>query len=408
MHRCDLLAEYTEEPGRITRRFLTPPMRKVHASLGEWMQAAGLMTHIDNAGNMIGRRSSSTGKRTLLVGSHLDTVPGAGRYDGVLGVVMGVALAQALGDAPLPFHLDILGFSEEEGCRFGEPYLGSSALAGSFSPAWLDRADAKGTSVRESLTAFGCDPNHIAKCEYSAADVIGYVEPHLEQGPVLELAERSVGVVNAIVGQSRVTVEFLGAAGHAGTTPITGRHDALVAAAEFVAYVRRASLKVEDLRATVGKLEVSPNAPNVIPERVSLSLDVRHQQDSIRESSLDELLAEAKNIAQREGCRFSILHSADQSAVAVDTGLTKVLTEAVSEVAGPPLSLPSGAGHDAVVMAQRFPMAMLFLRHPGGISHSPEERVGAMDVAVGIEVLVRLIHRLAEIHNPKNLATESA
>lgn len=405
MLRCDSLAKCTEEPGRITRRYLSAPMRTVHERLSEWMRVAGLEPRVDHAGNLIGRRAAAPGidtRKTLLIGSHLDTVPGGGRYDGVLGVLIGLALAEALGDTPLPFHLDVVGFSEEEGVRFSKPYLGSSAIAGCFQKEWLARTDRTGCSVRDAICEFGGDPDRMDEAAYDPADVIGYVEPHLEQGPVLERSGSPVGVVSGIVGQSRLRLEFLGEAAHAGTTPMAGRHDALVAAAAFVGEVRRLADRTEGLIATVGKLDASPNAPNVIADRVELALDVRHPRDATRNAAVDELIARGEKLAADEGCWFHLLESTGQSAVTVDPALTEALADTLAESGYEPMRLSSGAGHDAVVMASRFPVAMLFLRHPGGVSHHPDERVDRDDVAVGIEVLTRYLARLARQHAPTN------
>lgn len=403
MRRCDSLCECTEEPGRITRRYLSAPMRTVHERLSDWMHAAGLRTRVDHAGNLIGRRPATgdaADKKVLLVGSHLDTVPGGGRYDGVLGVLIGLALVEALGDTPLPFHLDVIGFSEEEGVRFNKPYLGSSAIAGCFQHEWLARTDRGGASVRDAITEFGGDADRIAESAYEPDQVLGFLEPHLEQGPVLERAASPVGVVSGIVGQSRLRLEFLGEAGHAGTTPMAGRHDALVAASGFIGGVRTIASQTEGLIATVGKIDASPNAPNVIAERVELSLDVRHPRDATREAAIVELLVAAQRLAEAEGCWLNVLENTGQDAVTVDPALTTCLANAIADFGHEPLRLASGAGHDAVVMASRFPVAMLFLRHPGGISHHPDERVDRDDVAVAIDVLARFVGKLARQFNP--------
>ncbi|TWT87641.1 Hydantoin utilization protein C [Pseudobythopirellula maris] len=396
MSRCDELALCTEEPDRITRRFLTEPMQAVHERVASWMRAAGLETRIDNAGNIVGRRVSPGATRALVIGSHLDSVPNAGRYDGVLGVLMGVAAAEVLGETPLPFHLDVIGFSEEEGVRYSKPYLGSSAVAGLFQNDWLGRKDERGVTMRDAIASFGLNPNQITKASYADGEVLGFIEPHLEQGPVLERADSPVGVVSGIAGQSRLRVEFVGAAGHAGTTPMHGRSDALVAASHFVAAVQRIGLDRKGMRATVGRFDVTPNASNVIAERVELSLDVRHVEDGPRELAIADMLTDAARIAAAERVGFAVLENTSQSAVAVDAGLTETLCSAIAECGQEPLRMASGAGHDAVVMAQRFPMAMLFLRHPGAVSHHPDERVERDDVAIGVEVLSRAITRLAE------------
>ncbi len=396
MARCDELAACSEDSDRITRRFLTAPMQEVHDRLGSWMRRTRLDPRVDNVGNIIGRRPSDGGTRTLMIGSHLDTVPGGGRYDGVLGVLIGLAVAENLGESKLPFHLDIVGFSEEEGVRYSKAYLGSSAVAGSFQQEWLERADHDGILMREAIALFGLDPDKIADAAYSRDEVIGFVEPHLEQGPVLEREGIPLGMVSGIAGQSRLRLEFNGEAGHAGTTPMLDRCDALAMASEFVCEVRSVGRQTAGLRATVGQMDVTPNAPNVIAGRVELSLDVRHVDDVVRERSVDNLIAAGKRITDAVNGNLVVLEQTSQSAVAVDGPLSELLAESVSHCGHKPMQLFSGAGHDAVMMAQRFPMAMLFLRHPGGVSHHPDERVERDDVAVAIEVMSQFVLRLAE------------
>jgi allantoate deiminase len=395
MSRCDELGTCSEEAGRITRRFLSEPMHAVHARVSEWMRDAGLEVRVDDAGNIVGRRAGTFSK-VLLVGSHLDSVPGAGRYDGVLGVMLGVAVAEALRHEDLPFCLDIIGFSEEEGVRYRMPYLGSAAAVGRFDEAWLERVDDEGISLRNCLARFGLQPDNVNRCAYDPGDVVGYFEPHIEQGPVLERAEVPLGVVTGIAGQSRLRLEFIGEPGHAGTTPMAGRSDALVAAAKFISSVRSAAIGREGLRATVGSAQVDPNAPNVIPGRVELSLDARHLDNAVRLAGIRELLEVAEQSAEDEGCRFRLLEDNSQNAVAADGRMMFALEQTIAECGHPVLQLESGAGHDAVIMGQSFPMAMLFLRHPGGISHHPDERVLVEDVAVAITVMARYVLKLAE------------
>jgi len=404
MARCEELATCSEEVGQVTRRFLTAPMHEVHDRLQNWMRQAKLQIRVDNLGNMIGRRPSaiigrrpSAGtSRTLMVGSHLDTVPGGGRYDGVLGVLIGLAVAENLGDRPLPFCLDIIGFSEEEGVRYSKPYLGSSAVAGTFQQEWLERTDSEGVSMRTAIAAFGLVPDDIGAAAYSPDEVIGYLEPHLEQGPILERAGVPLGVVSGIAGQSRLRLEFRGKAEHAGTTPMRDRCDALAMAAEFVCEVRSLGRQTAALRTTVGQLQVQPSAPNVIPGSVRLSLDVRHVEDLVRGRAVKDLLAVGAQIADTEKGTFTVLEQTSQQAVEMDGPLGKLLAESIGRCGYASVPLFSGAGHDAAVMAQRFPTTMLFLRHPGGVSHHPDECVQRDDVAVAIEATSQFVLRLAE------------
>jgi allantoate deiminase len=394
MRRCDALAEATEEDGRITRRYLCEPMHRVHDALGEWMRRARLEPRVDPAGNLIGHRAGATSQRVLLLGSHLDSVPGAGRYDGVLGVLLALAAVEMVG-GDLPFAVDVLGFSEEEGVRFAMPYLGSRAVAGTFRSEWLMRCDSTGCSMERAIRQFGLEPSSIADAAYDPAKVIGYVEPHLEQGPTLERAGLPIGLVDAIAGQSRLRLRFVGEAGHAGTTPMEGRRDALVGAARWVDRVRALGLETAGLRATVGSLCVAPNAPNVIPAEVEVSLDVRHPDDAVRDAAVATLLGAGREIAGDEGLSIELLDRNDTPAVRVDHRLCDTLDAAARDLGIECPRLTSGAGHDAVPLAERFPVAMLFVRHPGGVSHHPEERVDEADVAVALAVLVRFLERMA-------------
>ena len=396
MARCDELATCSEENSRITRRFLCNEMHAVHDRLAIWMDEAGLDARTDDAGNCIGRRRQPEQARVLLTGSHLDTVPGAGKYDGVLGVLVALAACQSLGNATLPYDLEVLGFSEEEGVRYRLPFLGSSAVAGCFREEWLSRRDDRGITMRDALEQFGCNPSALAESAYDANRVLGFIEPHLEQGTVLERANAPLGIVRGITGQSRLLLLFLGQAGHSGTTPMDQRCDALVPAAAFVGIVRQVAEQSPGLRATVGRMLVSPNVPNVIPDRVELSLDVRHFNNQVRNDTVTRLLMEAEHASQTAGCQFAVLEEMSQDSVRSNPRLLKALHETVSSRGYLEFELESGAGHDAAVMGQRFPMTMLFIRHPGGVSHHPDEKVDAADVAIAIEVLEQYFLRLAD------------
>jgi allantoate deiminase len=394
--RCAALAACSERSGELTRRFLTPAMRDAHTQVREWMQQSRLEPRIDNAGNLLGRRRSNQGRKALLFGSHLDTVPNAGKYDGALGVLIGIAVAELTAGQELPFHLEVVGFSEEEGVRFGLPFIGSTALAGTFQTAWLHRMDADGRSMRDVITDFGLEPERIAEGAYSQENVLAYLEPHLEQGPVLSNSDDPVGVVSAIVGQTRAKLLFNGRAGHAGTTPMNDRQDALCCATTFVQTVREVGLTIPGLRATVGQLQIEPNVANVIPATVRLSLDVRHAEDAVRQRAVREMIDATSHIASEHGCTADVLELSEEPAVAMDAALVGSLTEAVAACGLQPNMLSSGAGHDAMIIARRFPAAMLFVRHPGAISHHPDERVDRDDVATAIEVCCRLVQSLAD------------
>ena len=394
--RCDVLAQYSEGPNQLTRTCLCDAMHQVHASLGAWMERAGMTVRLDAAGNLIGHYPAARpDARALLIGSHLDSVPDAGKYDGILGVLLAVAAVEALGGQRLPLAIDVLGFCEEEGIRFRAPYLGSLALCGRLDQEFLERTDVNGVSLSEALRRFGLDPTRVADAAYPADRVLGYLEAHIEQGPVLDNAKLPLGVVDAIVGTSRCWLRFVGQAGHAGTLPMALRQDALAAAAEFIAAVERHARSVDGLRATVGSLTVAPDAVNVVPGLARLSLDVRHPLDQVREQAVARLLEQGNAIAARRGVAFHMDQSDSRGAVPTDPRLTTLLAETVARAGYPVHRMASGAGHDAAVMAALAPVTMLFVRSPGGVSHHPAEAVVPRDVAAALEVMVAFLHHLA-------------
>lgn len=397
MRRCDGLAKHSEEPDRLSRRFLTQPMHAVHQDIQNWMTDVGMLVRLDAAGNLIGRRSANTGEspKILLMGSHLDTVPNAGKYDGILGVLVALAAIEALVEDSLPFAIDVLGFSEEEGVRYSQPYLGSRAIAGSFDLKLLELRDEAGISMRDAMALFGLNTDQLLDAAYQPSEIIGYIETHIEQGPILEQLGLPIAVVDSIAGQSRLMLRFKGKAGHAGTTPMIPRQDALVGAARLVHAVQTLGKQTEGLRATVGHLNVLPNASNVIPDQVTLSLDIRHTVDRIRIDAIRELLSMGHDIAFQEGLDLEIIRRSDSSSIQSSPMFVELLLQAAAENRLGNFTMTSGAGHDAVVMAERFPTAMLFIRHPDGISHHPDERVDVDDVSVAINVLVSFIRLLA-------------
>ena len=392
---CRLIATMTEEPGRITRRFLTPPMKAVHAHLRARMESLGMSVHMDAAGNLRGLwQPSGSSPRRLILGSHIDTVPDAGAFDGVLGVTIAlewVALAQELA---LDLAIEVIAFSEEEGVRYGLPYLGSRAVAGRFDPSLLTLIDTEGVTVEAALRSFGLDPERIddAVLDPNAAC---FVEVHIEQGPLLEAENLSVAAVTAIVGQTRLTLTFTGHANHAGTAPMHLRRDALAAAAEWISAVESLAQHTEGLAATVGRISVEPNVGNVVPGIAHVSLDVRHAHDAVRNAAVEELLAKAEAIATRRKLNLTRTGQLEQPAVPMDERLTSFLANAIQAAGFPVKSMPSGAGHAAIVMAGRLPTAMLFLRSPGGISHHPDESVLEQDVEASLMVANHFLQRLA-------------
>jgi len=397
----DELGHITDEPGRLTRTFLSPGMQRANRLAGDCMRAAGLEVRVDTVGNLIGRLESANPRaKTLLLGSHLDTVRDAGRYDGPLGVLLPiVALADLkVRGVVLPFHVEVLGFSEEEGVRFASAYLGSEGYTGRLKPATLALRDAAGISVGEALKEFNRGKFSLPKPAHQRGDLLGYVEVHIEQGPVLEAKKLAVGVVSAIAGQSRFKLTWTGKAGHAGTTPMALRRDALAGAAEFIAGVEAIARKMPGLVATVGALTVSPGAANVIPGAVVHTLDVRHADDRRRRQALMAIGRLATRIAGRRKLTRAWQRTQENGAVACSPSLTARLEQSVKAVQGKSLSLVSGAGHDGVVMSALTPVAMLFVRCRDGLSHHPDEYASPRDLAVALAVVTDFLQRLASDH----------
>jgi allantoate deiminase len=393
--RCRKLARLSEDPGSTRRTFLSASMRDCHREITGWMAAFGAEVRIDAAGNLRGfYAAAESNAPRLLLGSHLDTVPNAGAYDGVLGVVLAVALLEALDGRRLPFGIEIVGFSEEEGVRFGTPFIGSRALTGRLDDNLLERKDPRGISVRNAIEEFGLNPREIPLAALGN-DILGYVEFHIEQGPVLETLKRPLGVVDTIAGQSRREFTFVGRANHAGTTPMHLRYDAIAGAAEWIAAVEREALKVPGLVATVGSIEVKPGATNVVAGEARLTLDVRHGLDEVRTRAVENLVRAANEIAKQRGLSVSQNVLLSQSAVAMDPFLIHEIELAIRKTGCEPHRMVSGAGHDAMILAEKVPAAMVFLRTPGGISHDPAESVAVEDVAKAIECGLHLLDQLS-------------
>jgi allantoate deiminase len=410
----DELGRVTDEPGKLTRTFLSPAMKRANTLVAGWMQAAGLTVHTDTVGNLIGQLPAAKPQtpdpkpKTLLLGSHLDTVRDAGRFDGPLGVLLPiVALAELRRrGVTLPFNVEVLGFSEEEGVRFASAYLGSEGYTGRLKPATLALRDANGISVGEAIARWngltssrssqrlGVKALHL-KPAHTRRDLLGYVEVHIEQGPVLEQKNLSVGVVSAIAGQSRFKLTWTGHAGHAGTTPMALRRDALAAAAEFTVGIESIARRTPGLVATVGALTVAPGAANVIPGRVEHTLDVRHADDRIRRRALLAIGRLATQIATRRRVSRTWQRTQENRAVACSRPLTAALARSVAAIQGKSVSLVSGAGHDGVVMSRLTPIAMLFVRCRAGLSHHPDEYAAPKDLAVALHVMIHFLETLA-------------
>ena len=393
--RCRKLATFSEDAGGTRRTFLSAPMHDCHREVSPWMKALGMSVSVDAVGNLRGFYPGvSPGVPRILVGSHLDTVPNAGAFDGILGVVLAAALVDSLEGLKLPFGIEVVGFSEEEGVRFGVPFIGSRALVGRVDEELLGRKDECGISVRKAIQDFGLNPNEISKAALRD-DVLGYVEFHIEQGPVLENLGRPLGVVEAIVGQNRLEFTFSGHANHAGTTPMNLRHDALAAAAEWILAVENLAQRTPGIVATVGFLEAKPGATNVIAGEARATLDIRHASDRARTEALDELIRQAESGAARRGVTVKWRTLLAQHAVAMDPFLAEQIEHAIQKAGCEPHRMASGAGHDAMILAEKVPAAMIFLRTPGGISHDPAESVHLDDVARALECGQHLLTQLA-------------
>jgi allantoate deiminase len=395
IRRCRMLAACSDEPGFTTRTFLSDSMRKVHGMMGVWMAAAGMDVRVDPAGNLRGVfAGASTDARRLLVGSHLDTVPHAGAFDGVLGVVMGVSLVESLHGRRLPYGIEVIGFSDEEGVRFGVPFIGSRALVGELDASLLAAQDPDGVSVAQAIRNFKLDPSRMADAR-ADANPLGYLEFHIEQGPLLESADCPVAVVDRISGRTATDVTFVGAAGHAGTTPMSGRRDAVAGAAEWIGCVEALARGTKGLVATSGRIDAEPGAANVIAGRCRVTLDVRHADDTVRTAAVERLRLEAQEIGARRRLQIEWAPRLDQSAAAMDPQLVAVLARALDAAGAPMTVMSSGAGHDAMVLAAYMPAAMLFIRTPGGISHHPDESVNEGDVAVALATGMNFLNELA-------------
>jgi len=395
MDRCRKLAGFSEQSGATSRPFLSPPMRDCHQEIAEWLEPLGVRVEIDAAGNLRAHYpAAEAGAPRLLVGSHLDTVPDAGAFDGALGVVLGIALLESLEGQRLPFGIEIVGFSEEEGVRFGTPFIGSRALVGRVDEELLRREDARGISVRAAIEDFGLKVAEIPGARLKG-EILGYVEFHIEQGPVLDELGLPLAAVEAVAGQSKMEFTFFGRANHAGTTPMHLRRDSVAGAAEWIATVEREANSVPGLVATVGTVEPKPGVTNVIARETRLTLDVRHRDDEVRLRAVDRLIRRAEEVAVRRGLNVTQHTLMSLPSVAMDAVLVEQIEEAIRQAGSKPHRMVSGAGHDAMILAEKVPAAMVFLRTPGGISHSPEETVEMDDVAKALEAGSRLLELLA-------------
>ena len=399
MARCDELAAVSCTRGAIERVYLSPEHARVNAMAARWMEDAGMRTWQDAAGNQCGRYEGATpGLPALLLGSHLDTVPDAGRYDGILGVMLAIAVVSRLNAAGtrLPFAVEVVAFGDEEGTRFGTALLGSRAVAGTWDEHWWELEDADGITLVEAFHEFGLDPSRISTAARDAGDVLAYLETHIEQGPYLEEADRALGVVSSIAGARRFALTLTGKAGHAGGVPFDRRRDALTGAAEAVLAVERIA-REHGAIATVGRLEAFPGAVNVIPGRVEFSLDLRAEFDDVRDTVWSEIEHAMSESARRRRLALTVEETHGAPAVVAADWLQDVVRTGIRATGDEqPMVLFSKAGHDAMAIADLTEYAMLFVRCEGGVSHHPEENVTEADVATALDAFEAAVHAFAE------------
>lgn len=395
MRRLDMLADASDEPG-LTRLYLSPAHAHAAEMLLGWMRDIGLEASLDPIGNVVGRyQGVGPAPRTLIIGSHIDTVRDAGRYDGNLGVIAALGCVEELARRRerLPFTIEVIAFGDEEGVRFPTTLNGSRALAGTFDPANLDQRDEQGVSLREALVWFGGDPAKVGTIARRREDVLAFVEVHIEQGPVLQDENLPVGIVTAINGATRLSVELSGTAGHAGTVPMRLRRDPMTAAAHMITAIDQIARRTSGLVATVGKIEARPGAANVIPGSVAFTIDARSPDDAIRTSGVDEISDALRVVAARHQVGLDMTSVYEAKAVVCDAGLGEQFADAIKRHHLRPFRLPSGAGHDAMAVSALCPVGMLFVRCRDGVSHTPAEAVTVEDADIAMRVLVDFVRR---------------
>ena len=392
MRQLEEIAAWSDSDEGLTCAYMTPAHRRTAQRIAQWMEEAGMAVHMDDVGNVVGRYASADPQaKTLMTGSHYDTVRNGGKYDGRLGILLPIALVRHLHERGerLPFHFEVVAFAEEDGVRFKSTFLGSNAVTGRFDMGLLEQQDAAGVPMREAILSAGFDPARIPQLARRKEDVLAFVEVHIEQGPVLLEQGLALGVVTAIAGSSRFLVELSGVASHAGTTPMHMRRDAAAAAAEIVLMVERRCIGHASLVGTVGQLEVPGGSVNVIPGRCALSLDIRAADDAVRAAAVQDILDGIAEIAERRGIEASVQQIVAADAAPCAPWLMQQLGDTVTRAGLPRYDLLSGAGHDAMAMAALTDVAMLFTRcGNGGISHNPLETMTADDADIAARVLL--------------------
>lgn len=394
LQRCDALGAISEPGAGVTRLYLSPEHRIAAATLIEWMREAGMEARLDEAGNVVGRyHGEGGGGPYLLTGSHMDSVVNGGRYDGPLGVLTALDCVAVLNGRGrrLPFGIEVLAFGDEEGTRFRTTLAGSRAVIGDHGDDLMSARDADGRTMREAMTAFGLDPAAIGRAAHRPDEVIGYVELHIEQGPVLQAAGLPVGVVTAISGQTRATIRLEGAANHAGTVPMGMRQDPVLAASEIALAVEKIAAAHDNTVGTVGVFKAEPGLINVIAGAVALTVDLRSQADAVRHAAFAQIGAAAREIAARRGVGIAVEVILDLKSCPCAPAFISQIATAIETAGLKPLHLPSGAGHDGMAMSRLTDIGMIFVRCKDGVSHSPQEAVTAGDVAAGAAVLLSFI-----------------
>ena len=392
MARLDEFAGFTDEPGRLTRLYLSPSYRAACERYAEWAHAIGLDPEIDAAGNVHARyEGKRKGAPALMIGSHIDTVRDAGRYDGNLGALAALAVVEQLAESGerLDYAVDIVAFGDEEGVRFPTTMTGSRALAGLVPAGCLALRDSDGITLRDALTKFGGDPERIGALR--ARGIAAFVELHIEQGPVLEAENLPIGTVGAINGATRLAATVEGLAGHAGGVPMRLRQDALAASAEMILAIEARAKKEPELVATVGRIDAEPGAINVIPGLVRFSIDVRAPRDEWRRRAVSDIATALQEIAVRRKIKLTLAQTHEASAYVCDPRIVAAFDAAAKAVGQRPYHLPSGAGHDTMIMGQICPAGMLFVRCKGGISHNPLESITSEDCDIALAALTRFV-----------------
>lgn len=395
-----MLGEISSMVNAVCRTYLTDEHQRCNTLVQEWMGSAGMQSWQDEVGNVWGRWPSMIEKApTLVLGSHLDTIPNAGKYDGILGVLLAISVVQDLHESgqQLPFNIDIVGFGDEEGSRFGTTLMGSRAVAGTWEERWLQSSDKEGITLRSALEEFGCHVDRTEQCSRAEDDLLAYIEVHIEQGPVLEQSGQPLGVVSSIAGARRFVITISGKAGHAGTVPMEMRQDALVAAASAVHMVEKVANRF-NIVATVGELQCYPGAPNVIPGDCRMTIDIRSGLDHTRDLAIDILQSEIQALVEKRAMTVTWTETHNAPAVLCASHLQRMMEDVLLDMKLIPMSMVSGAGHDAMSLATITDIAMLFVRCAGGVSHHPDESITKEDVCYAADALKRMLLALSSVH----------